>query len=324
MDIICALCGTPLTSMDTLLGENKLSDGSILCNKCFNKATNINKDLVNSIGSFNLAEVRGIILGGKIDDFEENIATPILETPKMETPVNTFFDPNSFQDYDQPTRLDDIKDQIVALNAKLSIFVDSEVKELVNILDNGEKIVAIAEGKYLGNNREGIVFSTQKRVVFIDKKFFGGVVENEFMHDKISSVEYDSGILTSSMKIHTQGATAEFKLYNKSAAKAFYDGIRDYIGRSGTVQQQSFKQESFHISINDHSFSSNNQSSPFDIFKQVISKPEQTTEKVSEDVKKEPAEAIFEQLEKLGKLREMGVLTEAEFAEQKKKLLERL
>jgi hypothetical protein len=29
MNNICGLCGTPLTSMDTLLGENKLADNHI-------------------------------------------------------------------------------------------------------------------------------------------------------------------------------------------------------------------------------------------------------------------------------------------------------
>lgn len=320
MNTICALCGTPLTSMDTLLGENKLSDGSILCNKCFNKATNINKELVNTIGNFNLPEVRGIILSGKVDDLEPTIVAPTLETPKIEVPVTTYFDPNSFQDYDQPTRLDDIKDQIVALNAKLSIFVDSEVKELVNVLENGEKLIAIAEGKYLHNSLEGIVFSTQRRVVFIDKKFFGGVDENEFMHDKIVSVEHNSSLLTSSLKINTPGFTAEFKLYNKNAAKAFYDGVKDYIGRSQKGQQQSFQQEAPKSVVNDYTYTSQKQSSPQDIFQQTIPKPQPA----SSNARKEPAEVIFGQLEKLGKLRELGVLTEAEFAEQKKKLLERL
>jgi uncharacterized protein len=68
------------------------------------------------------------------------------------------------------TRLDDIQDQIVALNARLSIFVNSEVKELVHILENNEKLTAIAEGLTIPSKVEGLLFSTQRRVVFIDKK----------------------------------------------------------------------------------------------------------------------------------------------------------
>jgi hypothetical protein len=64
------------------------------------------------------------------------------------------------------TRLDDIQDQIVALNARLSIFVNSEVKELVHILENNEKLTAIAEGLTIPAKVEGLLFSTQKRVVF--------------------------------------------------------------------------------------------------------------------------------------------------------------
>jgi recombinational DNA repair protein (RecF pathway) len=56
MNNICGLCGTPLTSMDTLLGENKLADNHILCNKCLNEASNINKDVVNNLQQFFLPE----------------------------------------------------------------------------------------------------------------------------------------------------------------------------------------------------------------------------------------------------------------------------
>jgi hypothetical protein len=47
-------------------------------------------------------------------------------------------------------------------------------------------------------------------------------------------------------------------------------------------------------------------------------------ENVYSTANKEASGNVFEQLEKLGKLKEMGVLTDAEFAEQKKKLLDKL
>jgi hypothetical protein len=43
-----------------------------------------------------------------------------------------------------------------------------------------------------------------------------------------------------------------------------------------------------------------------------------------EEVKNVSSEAVFEQLEKLAQLKESGILTEEEFAEQKKRLLEKL
>jgi hypothetical protein len=304
MSTECSLCGTPLTSMDTLLGENKLSDGGILCNKCLNKATNINKDLVSDLGNYNMAQIRNMVLNGDTEQ-ELAIETEEFQTIQIAQPRIVETPSQSIQftyTADAPSRLDEIKDQIVATGAKLSIFVDSEVEELVNVLDKDENLIAIAEGKYLYNNLEGIVVSTEKRIIFVDKKFFGGVFENEFPLHKVSSVQHDTSLISSTLKVYTPGFTAEFKLYIKSAAKNFFDAIENYIGRSEDqirLQQMQAKAQQ----------------------QQAVQQPQQSQPESGQ--KEEPA-VIFEQLEKLGKLREIGVLTEEEFAEQKKKLLAKL
>lgn len=292
MNTDCALCGSPLTSMDTLLGENKLSDDGALCNKCLNKATNINKDLVSDLANYSLIQIRDIVLKESIQEeepTEEEIPIPRIVT---EIPESVLFNSTT----DAPSRIDEIKDQIVALNAKLSIFVNSEVNELVNVLDKSEKIIAIAEGKYLYNNLEGILVSTERRVVFVDKKFFGGVFENEFPLYKITSMQHSSGLLSSELKLFTEGFKAEFKLYSRSAAKVFYDAIQNNVYTSQQQQQQ----------------------------QQQIQSVQQTQKQQSSSVKKEDPALIFDKLEKLGKLRESGILTDEEFAEQKKKLLDKL
>ncbi|MEN4762046.1 PH domain-containing protein [Chryseobacterium sp. C39-AII1] len=309
MSTICALCGNPLTSMDTLLGENKLSDGQLLCNKCLNEATNVNKNLINNLSSFNLAEIRGILLQGKLGIYEE---PEVFQISSFQQNINLASDSGeSGYQYrpEAPSRLDEIKDQIVGLNARLSIFVNSEVKELVNILDKDERLIAIAEGKYLYNNLEGVLVATQRRVIFFDKKFFGGVDKNEFILEKISSIDHSSSLLTSSLKLNVSGAVVEFKLYNKSAAKDFDNAIRNVRQKPQTqnIPQNQASANSFY----------GTQKSPEP---QSYHKPQTA----ASNVKKESAEVIFQQLERLGKLREMGVLTEEEFAEQKKKLLERL
>ncbi|WP_415327518.1 PH domain-containing protein [Chryseobacterium sp. MMS23-Vi53] len=322
MSTICALCGNPLTSMDTLLGENKLSDGQILCNKCLNEATNVNKELVNNLATYNLAEIRGILLQGKLGIYEEP-ELPQVTGFQQNINLSSNSGESSYQyRADAPSRLDEIKDQIVALNARLSIFVNMEVNELEKILDKDERLIAIAEGKYLYNNQEGIVISTQKRVVFFDKKFFGGVDKNEFLLEKISSIDYDTGLLTSELKIRTAAGTAEFKLYNKTAAQIFCDAVKNYLGRPANQVQQT---QSFQSKAPEPQSSFNNlyntKRPETQSYQQSV--PQQKVQPTS-NVPKESAEVIFQQLEKLGKLREMGVLTEEEFAEQKKKLLERL
>lgn len=291
MNTDCALCGLPLTSMDTLLGENKLSDGGVLCNKCLNKATHINKELVSDLASYSLVQVRDIVLKESIE--EEGWDETEIPAPKLVTETTHSIQFSFTTGTSIPSRIDEIKDQIAALNARLSIFVNSEVSELVNVLDKNEKIIAIAEGKYLYNNLEGILVSTEKRVIFVDKKLFGGVVEHEFSHQEITSLQHRSGLISSELKIFTDRIKAEFKLYNRNAAKVFYDAIHGYVYNS---QNQPAKQQPV----------------------RPAEKPQQGP------VKKEDPAVIFDKLEKLGKLRENGILTEEEFAEQKKKLLDKL
>ena len=171
MNNICGLCGAPLTSLDTLLGGNKLADGHFLCNKCLNQATEINKDVVDNLGQSFLPEIRGIILQGKIGEFGVPTASQGSEFTQAQT--------QSFGFGGAVTRLDMIQDQIVALNARLSVFVNAEVKELVNVLAEDEHLTAIAEGLTVPDKVEGLIFSTQKRVVFMDKKFFGNGQQND-------------------------------------------------------------------------------------------------------------------------------------------------
>ncbi|MDR3022924.1 PH domain-containing protein [Chryseobacterium sp.] len=287
MNTICALCGTPLTATDMSVGKNKLADGGYLCAECFTKAVTINRDLIHNLDQFYFAEITGMILKSKID--------------ANQNPGESRYTQNNHYEYDAPTRLDEIKDQIVALNARLSVLANEEVNELANVLDRDEKLLAIAEGIDLQSNREGIIFSTQKRVVFIDKKFLGGVVKNEFPLQDISSIDHVENLLYSILKINTYRGDAQFKLHNKNDGRAFCN-VKN---RSANYSENELRRDS----------------SPLQAFSQTI--PDLVQENVYSTDKGDSG-AIFEQLEKLGKLREIGVLTEAEFAEQKKKLLDKL
>nr|WP_315034451.1 PH domain-containing protein [uncultured Chryseobacterium sp.] len=281
MNSICASCGTQLTSTDMVVGKNKLADGGYLCAGCFKRAININKDLLNTLDQYYFAEITGMFLKSKID-------------------VSSQYDQAAYE-YDAPTRLDEIKDQIVALNARLSVLANEEVNELDRVLDQDESLLAIAECIYLQNNREGIVFATQRRVVFIDKKILGGVVRNEFPIREIISIDHIENLLYSILKVNIKGASAEFKLHNKNDGRTFSTIVNGKVQYPETYQKP--------------------HSENVQAFQQNI--PGLVQEEVYSG-RKESSENIFEQLEKLGKLREIGVLTEEEFTVQKKKLLDKL
>lgn len=295
MNTSCALCEIPLSPMDTILGENKLSDGGILCNRCLNKATAINKDLVNNLINYSLTEIRDLVWSESIEEVEEIEEEPVVETSVSRTTI-TFSHTVRFSiDKAPPRRSEGIKDQILALNATLSGSVNNEVDELVNILNTDEKLIAIADAKYLHNKMEGLLLATQHRVVFLNKGFFGNLYQNEFQYQEINSVLYDPKESLNQLKILFNASQTDFIFKNKNSALLFYEAIGDYVNSSGSQLKQQLTQPA-----------------P----KSSIFKPEPP--------QKEDSSTIFDKLEKLGRLKESGILTDEEFAEQKKKLLDKL
>lgn len=77
-------------------------------------------------------------------------------------------------DAQKNTRLDEIKNQIQELKLSgVSNFLGRrEIKELPNILAPAEIIDNIAQGTY--NNGQGILVSTNRRLLFVDKGMLYG------------------------------------------------------------------------------------------------------------------------------------------------------
>lgn len=283
--------------MDTVLGENKLSDGGLLCNKCLNKATAINKDLVHSLMNYTLAEIRDLTWGESIEEVEEIEEETVVETSVSHTSITFSHTSVRFSiDKTNPTRSDEIQEQILALNTKLSSSVNDEVDELVKVLDTDEKIVAIADARYLHNNTNGLLLATQRKVLFLNKKFFGNIYKKEFPHQNINTVLDDTRGKDSTLKILTHGPTADFILDGSNSAQLFCEAIERYIKSSENKEKQKLTQPEL-------------KASAF---------------QPSQPIQEEDPSVVFDKLEKLGRLRDNGILTDDEFAEQKKKLLDKL
>ena len=157
-----------------------------------------------------------------------------------------------------------------------------EVKELPKILWDDEQVLDLVQGFY--NNGTGILVATQKRLLFVDKGLLGGLKVEDFPLDKISSLQYSTGIVLGEITVFTSGNKAMIKRVEKRQARSFAEGVRARIeGRS-------------------HSATVN-----------TLPVSSQATAPV-------PASASDE-LAKLGALKIQGLLSEEEFTAAKKKLL---
>lgn len=243
----CILCSTKLTFTNTpTFGAGKLLDGGRLCTKCFSSVNKVNPNFAFNLKKHTLSEVQELL--------SEKIRVPS----------------------ENNSRLDLIKEEIKKLNLSntSTFFGRKEINELPNILAIDEKIDNVVQGTY--NGGMGILVSTNRRLVFIDKGLVYGLKVEDFPLDKITSIQYETGILMGKIKIHTSGNIAEIENIEKASTRSFSEFVRNKLS-------QPTKSET-------------NNSQP----------------------------DILTQIEKLGKLKESGIITEDEFIEQKKKLLEKL
>ena len=265
--------------MDTLLGENKLLDGGVLCNKCLDKISIINQELLYNLNKFSIGDINDIIQNKKTEQNQPAIVEENL--PVAIDPI-----PQNISKEAYKRRKQKIKYELEKLNANLSVFTKGEIKELPYLISEDETIIAITDAQFINTLDAGVLIATPKRMLSVSKSMFSAAKINEFSNEAIKSVSFVTDPRSPIIKLHLEERVVEFECYmDKEDAEKFYDTIRP-LYNNPAPQQQSPKQIP-------------------------------ATKTVS-------SEEVLDQLEKLGKLRENGILTDAEFSEQKKKLLEQL
>ena len=239
----CIVCENKLgfTNRPTF-GQGKLKDGNEICFPCFKNN------------------------GGTISKFKD------MSTEELKNFISSR---NQFSE-NSDKRLDEIKRQIQNLKiSNVSNFLGrKEINELPKILAESEIVDNIAQGTY--SNGQGILVSTNRRLVFIDKGLLYGLKVEDFPYDKITTIQYETGLLLGEIKIHTSGNIAKIDNVEKTTARSFAEFVRN-----------------------------------------KLSQPKETIAQSTQP-------NVLDQLEKLAKLKDNGIISEEEFIEQKKKLLEKL
>jgi hypothetical protein len=305
----CSLCSTELKFLNTPgFGAGKLADGGQLCSKCYMKVPNS-----ISTKKLSLAELQAVLQQKeadsadkkvkeaekkiakeeekKVKEEEKNIKAEEKKTAKDEEKkikeeqkkANALVEmqEKAAEEEQQKAKLEEVKTTIKNLKIDgISGFLGKkEINELPKILAANETLDHMIQGFY--NNGNGILVSTDRRLIFIDKGLLYGVKVEDFPLDKISSIQYETGLLLGKVKIHSTSNVATIENVDKSAARKFSEFVRDKLSRP------------------------KEQAAP--VIVQAAAQP-----------------SVIEQIEKLAQLKEKGILSDDEFAEQKKKLLEKL
>ncbi|TDE35515.1 hypothetical protein E1289_07690 [Actinomadura sp. 6K520] len=165
-----------------------------------------------------------------------------------------------------------------------------EIRRLAAHLWDGERVELMSAGTY--GPGTGLVALTDRRLLFLKDGWTRQITE-DFPMEKISSVQWSSGVLQGSLTVFASGNKAEIGNMLKKDGKAIADAIRGRLADRDAGQAAS------------------------------ASAPTPTAEPGPRAVA--PAgQSPIELLERLGQLREAGVVTDEEFEAKKAEILARL
>ena len=131
--------------------------------------------------------------------------------------------------------LEQVKEQIKNLDGISKLYGRKEIKQLPAILWEDELIEKLIQGTY--NNGQGILVATNKRLIFVDKGMFYGLRVEDFPCDKITSIQYKTGLIFGTITIFASGNKAEINNMVKDQTRNFGDYVRARI--SGSVDHAS-------------------------------------------------------------------------------------
>lgn len=131
---------------------------------------------------------------------------------------------------------DEIMEQIKSLDSASKFLGKKEIKELPSILWHDEVIKEVAQGMH--EKSMGLIAATDRRVIFVDKGLFGGLKVEDFAYDKITSIQYETGLLTGSITIFTSSNKAKITQVDKDRVRNLAEAVRHRISGNQAAQAQ--------------------------------------------------------------------------------------
>lgn len=120
---------------------------------------------------------------------------------------------------------DELRSDIAEAKARMNVKLGAgrEIKRLLGHLWEGETVMAMTAGNY--GRGTGLVVLTDRRLMFVQDGIMSKQSE-DFPLDKISSVQWSSGLALGTITIFASGNKAEIKNVNKADGKSIVDTVR--------------------------------------------------------------------------------------------------
>lgn len=190
--------------------------------------------------------------------------------------------------------MDDLRPDIAAAAARMNSTMGAkrEIRKLVEHLWESETVDRMTSGFY--GNGTGLIVLTDRRLFFLKDGWMSQTSE-DFPLERISSIQWTSGVLMGAIIVFASGNKAEIKQVPKADGKEIVDLIRARLsGQAGPPQPGH----------------GGPPAAPHDRHRQPAAPAN--------------SDAVFHHLRQLGELRDAGVVTPAEFEAKKAELLARI
>lgn len=122
--------------------------------------------------------------------------------------------------------LEQVQEQIRQLDNYSKVISFREVRELPNTLWENEVVEKLIQGTYGSKGSVGVLVATNKRLCFVDKGLIYGVRVEDFAYDKITSMEYKTGLLLGEIIIYSAGDRARIQYCDKYQVQPFVEYVR--------------------------------------------------------------------------------------------------
>jgi len=117
------------------------------------------------------------------------------------------------------------------ISIPIRLFFSDEDLVLKEVIREDEEIIESVRGCY--DKSLGLLVSTNHRVIFIDKKPLWGVKVIDFYNQKISSIVYETFLLTGSISISVENNKAVIEFIPKKKLQNFAENLKRRIYHLG-------------------------------------------------------------------------------------------
>lgn len=136
--------------------------------------------------------------------------------------------------------MEDIKQQISAIDGVDNFFNQKELEELSAILRDDEVIKKALRGSFL--DRVGLLLATDKRAIFVYKDFLGSLKMEDFAYENIAKIQSNSELFMGEILIYPSENRAKICDIQKEQLEDFVNFVKSNI-QDENPQTQNTKED---------------------------------------------------------------------------------